>query len=275
LSTTASAVTALARELMDAHETGRGVEVPPSAREGHFTLAAAYEVEAEIARLRRASGRTTTGRKVGYANKAVWRALKLQTLVWASMYDDTVHYAEDGRASLSLAHRHSPRIEPEIIFKLRSVPPTADAADVLASVEWLALGFEIVDAPFPDWQFQPQDFIAALGLHAALVVGGPRRVEGEDLALLTEQLATMRVRLSKNGELAEEGAGRNALRSPALCLGELVSAIAAQPGAEPLRPGELVSTGSLTAALPIAAGERWTVEAEGIQLAAVEVSLIQ
>ena len=41
-------------------------------------------------------------------------------------------------------------------------------AAVLASVEWLALGFEIVDSVFADWKFQPADFVAAFGLHAAL-----------------------------------------------------------------------------------------------------------
>ena len=53
--------------------------------------------------MRRAEGRATTGRKVGFANKAMWRVLKLQTLVWAHMYDDTVVHARDGHASLSIA----------------------------------------------------------------------------------------------------------------------------------------------------------------------------
>ncbi len=44
--------------------------------------------------MRRAAGRKTVGVKVGYANKAMWRVLKLDTLVWAHMYDDTVRYAD-------------------------------------------------------------------------------------------------------------------------------------------------------------------------------------
>ena len=35
------------------------------------------------------AARATVGRKVGFANKAMWRVLKLDTLVWAHMYDDT------------------------------------------------------------------------------------------------------------------------------------------------------------------------------------------
>ena len=95
------------------------------------------------------------------------------------MYDDTVHYADAGSATLSIAGMSAPKIEPEIVFRLRGPVDagTADAAGVLGSVEWVALGFEIIDCVFPDWKFQPADFVAAYGLHAALIVGTPLPVE--------------------------------------------------------------------------------------------------
>jgi 2-oxo-3-hexenedioate decarboxylase len=268
MSTVAPDVEALARELMQVRIEGRTV-VPPSEREGGFTLDAAYAVEAELARLRRAGGRTTVGRKVGYANKAMWRALRLQTLVWANMYDDTVQYAGSSPGRLSMRGLQAPRIEPEVVFKLKGVPASGDAAAVLDAVDWIALGFEIVDAPYPDWRFHPMDFVASFGLHAALVVGEPRPVQAGDV----EALASFKLRLSRNGELVEEGAGKNALKSPALCLAELAAAIAARPDAEPLRPGELVSTGTLTAAQSINAGERWTASVDGIELSPVALEV--
>ena len=63
------------------------------------------------------------------------------------------------------------------------------------------------------------------------------------------------------------------LRNPALCLGELAAAIAAREGMAPLAAGELVSTGTMTAAHPIAAGERWTVEPAEIDLAALTLQV--
>ncbi|MBM3819880.1 MAG: decarboxylase [Acidimicrobiia bacterium] len=260
----------LARELFDARVAGQPVTVPPSARGEGCDLAAAYAVEAELTRLRRGAGHTTVGRKVGYANRAVWRALKLQTLVWANMYDDTVHSAS---RELSMSGLRSPRIEPEVVVRLKAVPQGSDAAAVLAATEWIALGFEVVDCPYPDWTFQPADFVASFGLHAALFVGEPRPVGADGLDALAEQLATFRIALKKNGELVEEGAGKNALKSPALCVGELATAVANQPGQEPLRAGELISTGTLTNPQPIAAGETWTVDAEGLDLSAVTVSV--
>ena len=81
-----------------------------------------------------------------------------------------------------------------------------------------------------------------------------------------EQLAQFKVSLSKNGEKVAEGSGRNSLRSPALCLGELASAIAKRSPEEALSGGELVSSGSLTEAPLIAPGETWTASLEGIDL---------
>lgn len=257
----------LAAEIAAAYRERR--EIPTlSSRDPAFDLTAAYAVEAELVRMRRASGRTTAGRKVGYANKAMWRALRLETLVSARMYDDTVHAAEQGAATLSVAPMYAPKIEPEIVFRLKTPIESgaADPAAVLGAVDWIAVGFEIIDCLFPGWTFQPADFVAAFGLHAALVVGEPRRVEPSMIPSLAAELPRFTVRLMKNGELVEEGSGRSSLRSPALCLGELAAGLARRPGAEPLAAGELISSGTLTASQPIAPGDVWSASVEGIDL---------
>ena len=264
----------IARELTAAYANRQFLPAPLTARDPAFDLAAAYAVEAELARLRRDAGRTTVGRKVGYANKAVWRALKLETLVWAHMYDDTVHYAAANEAALDIARMSSPKIEPEIVFKMRGpLGGAEDAAGALAAVEWIALGFEIIDCVYPDWKFQPTDFVAAFGLHAALIVGEPLPVELAIVPKLAEQLAQFKVRLTKNGQPVAEGSGKNSLRSPALCLAELASAISRRMPDELLAGGELVSSGTLTESQPIASGESWTATVEGIDLPALTLRL--
>jgi len=261
----------LARDLLAAYAQCTSAPPPSSILGAAFDMSAAYAVEAEVARIRRAAGRTTVGRKVGFANKAMWRILKLETLVWARMYDHTVRHAKENRAKLSMQGLCSPRLEPEIVFRLKRPPdvPVGDAASILDAVEWMALGFEINDCVFPDWKFQPVDFVASFGLHAALVVGDTRRVEAADIPALVDQLARFTLRLRKNGELVEEGSGKNALRNPALCLGELASAIARQPGAEPLERGELISTGTLTSPQPVSIDEEWEAQVDGIDLPAL------
>ena len=266
-------VETLARELLSAYETGEMIAIPPSGRPG-FDLDTAYEVEATLKQFREAGGHRSVGRKVGYANKAMWRVLKLETLVWAHMYDDTVHYSDRNSATLTIAHPRSLKIEPEVVFGLKQPIVTEGAAApdaALASADWLAVGFEIIDCPFPGWQFQPSDFVASFGLHAALVIGERVQVRPDGIAALVDELPRFKVRMScsnrsKNEDFVEEGSGKNSLRSPALCLAELGAAIVRRFPTEPLSAGEIVSSGTLTAGHPTDRGDLWTVEVEGLSL---------
>jgi 2-keto-4-pentenoate hydratase len=260
-------VETLARELLSAREMGAMVPAPPSSRPG-FDLDKAYAVESTLKQWRVASGHKTVGRKVGYASKAMWRVLKLDTLVWAHMYDDTVHQANGNSATLALPHPRSLKIEPEIVFGLKQ-PIASEAVEAqfaLEAADWLALGFEIIDCPFPGWHFQPGDFVASFGLHAALVIGERTHLNSHMIPKLVDELARFKVQMFKHGELIEEGSGRNCLRSPALCLAELARAIVWRFPAEPLTTGEIVSSGTLTAGHATAAGDRWTAKIDGLSL---------
>ena len=265
---------ALGQQLTAAYAGRRTLSALPS-RDG-LDLSTAYAVEHALVRMRRSAGHQTVGVKVGFANKAMWRVLKLETLVWAHMYDDTVRYANENVATLSLAHTISPKIEPEIVFKMKASlsADVTEAAAALEAVEWLALGLEIIDCPYADWKYHPADFVAAYGLHLALIVGEPRPVTAASISELVEQLRTFKVRLSKDGQLIEEGSGRNSLRSPALCLVELVSAMAKRNVPEPLAAGDLVSSGTLTESTPIQPGATWTASVEGIDLSTLTLTLV-
>ncbi len=267
-------VESLAHELLTAYESGQMVPTLPSARDG-FDLDAAYEVEAVLKRLRETGGARAVGRKVGYANKAMWRVFKLQTLVWASMYDDTVHYSDGNSSKLAVAHPHSLKVEPEIVFGIKETftAESMSAAAALEATEWLAIGFEIIDCPYPNWKFQPGDFVASFGLHAALVVGERLQVQPNLVATLMDELPRFKVRVSKSGELVEEGSGKNSLGSPAVCLAELGSAILKRFPEEPLRAGEIVSSGTLTAGHLTTSGDSWTVEVEGLPLPPLSLKL--
>ncbi|MGD1023225.1 MAG: hypothetical protein ABR880_10625 [Candidatus Sulfotelmatobacter sp.] len=264
----------LARELLSAYEMGKMIDVRPSEHPG-FDLDAAYAVEARLKQLREGQGHRSVGRKVGYANKAMWRVLKLETLVWAHMYDDTVHFSDGNSATLAIAHPRSLKIEPEIVFGLKQ-PVTGgvpDAAAALASTDWLAIGFEIIDCPFPEWKFQPGDFVASFGLHAALVVGERVQVRPELVPKLVDELPRFKVRISRNGEFVEEGSGKNSLKSPALCLAELATAVERRFPSDPLSAGGIVSSGTLTAGHLTGGGDLWTGEVEELPLPSLTLRL--
>jgi 2-oxo-3-hexenedioate decarboxylase len=125
-------------------------------------VADGYAVLHDIETRRRAQGWTAVGRKIGFTNRTIWPRYGVYQPMWAHVWTRTVHFARDGKATLPLNGLVQPRIEPEVVFKLKgSVPLADDAAAVLASVEWMAPGFEIVQSHFPDWKFAAADCTAA------------------------------------------------------------------------------------------------------------------
>jgi len=262
---------ALAREFADAYARKQLI-TPPAAREGGLDLPTAFAVESELKRMREQQGHRAVGVKVGFANRAMWRALKLDTLVWAHMYDNTVRLADGNAATVAIAAMVAPKIEPEIVFKLKApVPVDADAHAALDAIEWIALGFEIIDSVYPEWKFTPVDFVASYGLHAALIVGSPLAVDASNAASLAEQLPSFTVTLQKNGETVAQGSGKNSLKSPALCLAELASAMS--KAGQPLRAGALISSGTLTEAQLLSPGDAFTAVVEGIPLPVLSATI--
>jgi 2-keto-4-pentenoate hydratase len=184
-----------------------------------------------------------------------------------------VRYAVNDHATVSISKMYAPKIEPEIVFKLRSeLPADADAAGVLGAVEWIALGFEIIDCVYPDWKITPADFVASYGLHAGLVVGTPMRVSADRIPSLVEQLASFTVSMQKNSAVVALGAGKNSLKSPALCLAELSSATAKAGAA--LSAGAVISSGTLTEAQLVAVDETYTAVVEGLALAPLTARIV-
>jgi len=224
-----------------------------------FSVADGYAVLHDIETRRRAQGWKAVGRKIGFTNRTIWPRYGVYQPMWAHVWNRTVHFAADGKATLPLNGLVQPRIEPEVVFKLKGpVPLTDDAAAVLACVEWMAPGFEIVQSHFLNWKFTAADCAAAFGLHGALVVGAPRAVTDANRAALTAALPAFELTLSRGDTVIDRGVGANVLGSPALALAHLARLLADQPQSPQLAAGEIVTTGTVTDAWPVAAGEVWS-----------------
>ena len=253
-------VRGVADALMAAHAAGTSL-APISASRAGFDVAAAYDVLREIERRRVASGWRRLGRKIGFTNRTIWKKYGVDLPMWASVWTQTVHEAPQGDATVSLAGTVLPRIEPEVVFGIGApVPVGAGARAILGAVEWIAPGCEIVQSHFPAWTFTAADCTASFGLHAALVVGPRRNLGDADRDALSDTLRSFEVTLRHGERVVDRGTGSNVLGSPALALGHLAQVLARQPESPPLRAGEFVTTGTITDAWPVAAGEVWSAD---------------
>ncbi|MBA3654888.1 MAG: hypothetical protein H0W70_11935 [Actinobacteria bacterium] len=219
---------------------------------------AAYEVLHRIGERRVAQGWVAAGRKIGFTNRTIWPLYGVDAPMWAHMWDRTVRFASHGEATFDLTKLVQPRIEPEVVFKLRAgVPVTDDPVAVLSAVEWVAPGFEIVQCHYPDWRFTLADCTASFGLHGALVVGSPVVVDDHNRDALAARLATFEGTLSRDGDVVDRGVGSNVLDSPALALVHLARVLEQQPQFAPLSGGEVITTGTITNAWAVAPDDTW------------------
>lgn len=208
----------IAERLIAAYDSA-GMLAPITASAPKFDIADGYRVLAEIEKRRGAQGWQPVGRKLGFTNTTIWSRYGVSAPLWAHVWAQTVRYARNDEASLSLAPFVQPRIEPEVVLKLKGAVPLADdPAEILTCVEWMAPGFEIVQSHFPDWKFSAADCTAAFGLHGALVIGTPIAVIQQNRTQLAATLPRFALTLSRGDEVIERGTGANVLGDPVLAL---------------------------------------------------------
>jgi 2-keto-4-pentenoate hydratase len=260
---------AIGGEILAAADAARPI-APFSARGLELSVADAYRVSHWCERTRAKRGETSVGRKIGFTNRNIWAEYNVYAPNWGYVTARSLRDLSNPPV-LPLAPYAEPRIEPEIMFGLSHAPsPGMDELALMRCIAWVAHGYEIVHSVFPQWKFTATDTTAANALHGALLVGERREMAG-DAEQWLEQLATFEVALYRDSVLIDRGTGANVLGSPVSALKHLVALLADDPVNPPLQSGEIVSTGTLTRAFPVAPGETWTTELKGIPLAGVSL----
>jgi 2-keto-4-pentenoate hydratase len=257
-------IDAIADEVLATLGTGRQI-APFTSRPSGLTLDESYRSLALLDRKRMARGEARRGRKIGFTNRTIWAQYNVYAPIWGYMYDTTVHELSN-TASLRLDVYAEPLIEPEIVFGLARAPsPDMDEGALIACIDWIAHGFEIVQSIFPRWQFSAADTVAANGLHGALLIG-PRHAIGSHAAQWQSALPHFTIDLICDGPVIDHGHSTNVLDGPVSALHHLVGLLARDPVNPPLAAGEIVTTGTLTRAMPVKAGETWSTVLQGIAL---------
>lgn len=229
-------------------------QVPPlTTATPELTLDQGYRIASEVHARRLADGERVAGRKIGFTNRSIWPIYNVDAPVWGWMYDHGVaDLPADGPVTLPALPE--PRIEPEIVFGFRTSPaPDMDLTALADCLDWVAHGFEIVTSLYPGWRFTAPDAVAAMAMHGALWVG-PRMEPTPDRL---EALTTCGITMTGPDEQVI-GHGVDVLGGPLMALQYLVRQIDRMPSAGPIQPGEVVTTGTLTDARPIAPGQTWT-----------------
>jgi 2-oxo-3-hexenedioate decarboxylase len=214
---------------------------PFSDEHSDLDLAAGYAVQRV---LREAAG-PLAGWKLGVTSRAKQAQVGVSSPVFGFL---------PGAGSLDLGEPLDtgqliqPRCEPEIVFVLGRdlAGPHVTAADVLTDSSGVAVGIEVLDSRYRDYRFTMADVVADNTSAGRFVVGAPVPPAGIDLRLVG-------VVLEKNGEVVATASGAASLGHPAAAVAWMVRTMAAD--GEGLRAGQVVLSGGLTAAVPVAPGD--------------------
>jgi 2-keto-4-pentenoate hydratase len=205
----------------------------------------AYAIQRRVTARRTDAGERVVGWKLGYTSQAMREQMGVDAPNFGPLTDAMLLRSGDAVGEALM----QPRVEPEIALRFaHSVPPDADIAAVLAASESAHACLEVVDSVYTDYRFRLEDNTAD-GSSAAQVVIGPSlgTVRGLD---------EIDVVLAHNAVEVACGRGDAASGHPAAGIVWLAGQLAST--GERIDAGQIVITGGLTAAVPLAPGDHVT-----------------
>jgi 2-oxo-3-hexenedioate decarboxylase len=244
-----------ARQLLGAYDA---VECVPllTQQDPAFSLSDAFAVGSLLTERRMARGEQPLGYKIGFTNRGIWARYGVHAPIWGPVWNTTASLLAGAEANAAMQTLSQPRLEPEVVFGFARTPhPGMSEAELARCLDWVAHGFEIVHSHHEGWRFQAADCLADFALHGRLFVGP--RVPVSRFADLGAELASLQVELHGPQGLVETGVASIVLDGPFNALRLWVDAMARHTPGWPIRPGDFVTTGTITDAWPLIAGQRW------------------
>jgi 2-keto-4-pentenoate hydratase len=237
-----------AAQLAEAEATKVGT-APLTSIDSELTVKEAYSIQLENINKKLEQGQKIVGKKIGLTSKAMQNLLGVGEPDYGHLLDSMV--VENG-GKISIEDVLQPKVEAEIAFILKKElrGPNVTTLDVLQATDYVVPALEIVDSRVKDWKIKLADTVADNASSGYYVLGGkPTKIEDVDLELIG-------MVLTKNGELVNTGVGAAALGNPASCVAWLANKLSEFD--IPLREGEVILSGALSAAEVAAKGDTFT-----------------
>lgn len=221
--------------------------IPPlTETDPEISVEDAYQIQLRTIAIKKSAGRIIVGKKIGLTSLAMQVMLGVKEPDYGHILNDMV--VMEGE-KIKVADLIAPRIEGEIAFLLKEnlQGPGVTVSDVLRCSAGIMPALEIIDSRIRDWKIKLADTVADNASSARVVLGGVLSpLPGLDLR-------TTGMILEKNGEIVATAAGAAVLGHPAQAVAWLANKLAAYGLS--LQKGEIILSGALTAAIPIAAGD--------------------
>ncbi|WP_270179973.1 2-keto-4-pentenoate hydratase [Alkalihalobacillus sp. CinArs1] len=252
-------VNQLSLHLQEAEKKLVGVRALTELKED-LNIDEAYQIQMATIQNKLESGASIVGKKIGLTSIAMQELLGVDEPDYGHLLNTMV---VDNGGSIDQQRVLQPKVEGEIAFILKDElqGPDITIEDVIKATDYVVSAIEIVDSRIADWKIKLQDTIAD-NASSGLYVLGEKKVSINEV-----DLQEINMELYKNGELMNTGKGSAALGHPANCVAWLANKMAMYN--QSLKPGEVILSGALSAAINGEPGDEFLVKME--QLGKVSV----
>jgi 2-keto-4-pentenoate hydratase len=229
-------------------ERDRTVLQPLTDEYPRMTVADAYAVQLEYARLRREAGAVLVGHKIGATSRAIQELFNIDIPDYGHLFDD-MRWDEDSPGAIG--ELIQPMVEPEVAFILGSSlrGPGVTPDDVTSAASGVVACLEIIDSRIHEWRIRLPDTVADNGSSARFVLGSR-------IAPITSDLSEEEVVFERNGEVVGTGTGAAVLGHPAASAAWLANALGSF--GVTMEPGAIILSGSITSAVAAQPGDRFS-----------------
>ena len=236
---------ALAEMLLAAEQSQKPIP-PLTESDPGISVEEAYRIQLLVMEMKKSRGQVVVGKKIGLTSLAMQNMLGVKEPDYGHILDGMVVMEAEKILTTDLI---KPRIEGELAFVLKEdlQGPGVTLTEVIRCSEGVIPSLEIIDSRIVDWKIKLPDTVADNASSARIVLGGTIT------PLHSLDLRTVGMVLEKNGEVVATATGAAVLGHPAQAVAWLANKLAAYDIT--LRKGEVILSGSLTAAMPVGAGD--------------------
>jgi 2-oxopent-4-enoate hydratase len=235
----------IARQFLEAEHQCKAVD-PISDQYPDITVEDAYRIQLQVMKWKKEAGQIIVGKKIGLTSRQMQDSLGVHEPDYGHIFNYMVIQENQ---PIGFSRLIQPKVEGEIAFILEKDlrGPGITAADVLEATSAVAPAIEVIDSRVKNWKIKICDTVADNASSSCIILGKK--------TLLPSQLDLRYVGmvLEKNGEIISTGAGAAVMGNPAQSVAWLANKLS--EFGDSLNMGEVIMSGSVTAAVKVTPGD--------------------